>query len=335
MNQEKNNLNLTNFNTQGDNGIPNKQPFQNDQSISLNQQITNSQPTPSYHQPINQVNIQETTTQYMNLVESQNPNNQNFHIKQPKKINLGLIIGIVVVLVVIFFVIVALITATNNNKSDIDKTLENNSMEKDNSNTRGIVDKNTNTNYDENGAFLLRIEDVFTIAGRGILATGVVERGTIKKHDEIQIIGLDKEIITAVATGIEANRLQLDYATIGDSVGIELRGMNRNQIHAGQVVVQPNSIIATKKFDAILSVISTEQGGRETPFFDGFSPQFYFGTNIEGKINLPKDKEFVNPGEDVSVTVSLTTSIAMDVGTKFSIREGGKTIANGVVTKVY
>ena len=335
MNQEENNLNLSNFNTNGDNGIPNNQSFQNNQSRDFNQQPTNSQPTPSYHKPISQMNIQETTPQYMNLVESQNTNNQKFYIKQPKKINLGLIIGIVVVLVIIFFIIVALITATNNNKSDMDKTLENNSMKKDNFNIRGTVDKNTNTNYDENGAFLLRIEDVFTIAGRGILVTGVVERGTIKKYDEIQIIGLDKEIITVVATGIEANRLELDYATIGDSVGIELRGMDRDQIQAGQVVVQPNSIIATKKFDANLSVISTEKGGRETPFFDGFSPHFYFGTDIKGKINLPKGKKFVNPGEVVDVTVSLTTSIAMDVGTKFSIREGGKTIANGVVTKVY
>lgn len=194
---------------------------------------------------------------------------------------------------------------------------------------------NTNTTYDENGAFLLRIEDVFTITGRGTVVTGKVERGTIKMNDEVQIIGLDKEIITTIVTGIEMFRSTLDQATVGDNVGILLRGVKRDQVQKGQVVAKPNSISAVKKFEANLSVISTEDGGRGTPFFDGFSPKFYFLTDISGTIKLPKDKEMVKPGENVVVTVTLEESIAMEVGTEFTIREGGRIIANGKVTKVY
>ena len=261
--------------------------------------------------------------------------------QQPKKNNKVLIIVIVLVIIGIIAGIVLLINQDKkepaNNETNNNSEVENNNetAEKDN-NTSGKVEEGTNTTYDENGAFLFRIEDVFTITGRGTVVTGTVERGTINLNDEVQVIGLDKEIITTTVTGIEVFRKNQDWATVGDNPGLLLKGVERDQVERGQVVVKPNSIISTKKFDADISVISTEEGGRHTPFFNDYSPQFYFrGIDISGKITLPEGVEMVMPGDNVSATITLTSSVAMEVGTEFSIREGGRTIANGKVTRVY
>ena len=325
MNQDSNNLNPNNFSTQCNNGMPNNQSLNNPfnpnvgSNINVSGQTFNSQPTvetisqgqPQLTSRVQQPIMQEPIPQPMNLFENANTSNQNFNSKPSKKMNLGLIIGIVVMVMVIG-IIVGLVFINKNN-----------------------INKEINIIYDETGAMLFRIEDVFIITGRGTVVTGTVERGSIKMNDQVQIIGLDKEIISTIVTDVEVIDSDLAQATVGDDATILLRGVTSDQVHVGQVLAAPNSIDAIKKFDANLSVISTENGGRSTPFFDEYSPQFYFKTEVKGKIKLPKGKEMVKPGEEVSVTVSLTTSIAMDVGTKFFIREGGRTVANGVVTKVY
>ncbi len=207
--------------------------------------------------------------------------------------------------------------------------------EEENTDVTGIVDKDTNTTYDENGDFLLRVEEVFVITGSGTVVTGTVERGTIKVNDEVQIIGLDKEIITTTVTGIEKFREMPDQATVGDSIGMMLKDVERDQVQRGQVIAKPNSITAIKKFEANLSVISTEDGGREMPFVDGYRPRLHLVTDINGTINLPSDKENVKPGENVVVTITLEESIAMEVGTEFTLWEGQKKTATGKVTKIY
>ena len=166
--------------------------------------------------------------------------------------------------------------------------------------------------------------------------TGRVQRGKIKVGDIVQIIGLDQEILTTEVTGIETFREQKDEATVGDNADLVLKDISREQVLRGQVLAKPNSIVAATKFDADVYVLTKEEGGRQIPFFDGYSPQFYFRTtDITGKIDLPDNIEMVNPGDNVSFTTTLITNVAMEVGTEFSIREGGRTVAKGTVTKVY
>ena len=292
----------------------------------------------------NNYNFDPMTGQPINQQPQQQPTMKTYQqpkqTQQPKKNNKVLIIVIVLVIIGIIAGIVLLINQdkkepANNETNNSEVENNNETAEKDN-NTSGKVEEGTNTTYDENGAFLFRIEDVFTITGRGTVVTGTVERGTINLNDEVQVIGLDKEIITTTVTGIEVFRKNQDWATVGDNPGLLLKGVERDQVERGQVVVKPNSIISTKKFDADISVISTEDGGRQTPFFNDYSPQFYFrGVDISGKITLPEGVEMVMPGDNVYATITLTSSVAMEVGTEFSIREGGRTIANGKVTRVY
>ncbi len=288
---------------------------------SQQQPIQNQATTNMYSQPMQSTS---TVNTYQQPTEPQQPK-KNFNVK------LLIIIAIAIIVVVVGIVLIYNQNNTNNNTNND----ENSSTENNNLNTSGTVDKNTNTNYDENGAFLLRIESVSTVSERGTVVTGTIDRGTIKINDEVQVIGLDKEIITTTVAAVEAFKSNSNYAKIGDNVGLLLKGVEEGKVQVGQVVAKPNSIAAIKKFDADLLVVSTEDGGRSTPFFDGFSPEFYFKTDITGTINLPKGKEMVNPGENVSATVTLAESIALDVGTEFSIREGGRIIANGKITKVY
>ena len=182
--------------------------------------------------------------------------------------------------------------------------------------------------------FLMSIEDVFTITGRGTVVTGRVERGTLKLNEEVEIVGI-KDTQKTVVTGIEMFRKQLDYAEAGDNAGVLLRGISREEVQRGQVLAKPGSVTPHSKFEATVYVLSKEEGGRHTPFFNNYRPQFYFRTtDITGVIQLPAGTEMVMPGDNVNMTVELIHSIALEEGTKFSIREGGRTVGAGSVTKI-
>ncbi|MCD7726916.1 MAG: elongation factor Tu [Ruminococcus sp.] len=181
--------------------------------------------------------------------------------------------------------------------------------------------------------FLMPVEDVFTITGRGTVATGRVERGQLKTGDEVEIIGLTEERAKTVVTGIEMFRKILDYAEAGDNIGALLRGVQRNEIERGQVLCKPGSIHPLTKFTGQVYVLKKEEGGRHTPFFNNYRPQFYFRTtDVTGVITLPADKEMCMPGDNVVMDVELITPIAIEVGLRFAIREGGRTVGSGVVT---
>ena len=187
---------------------------------------------------------------------------------------------------------------------------------------------------DNTKPFLMSIEDVFTITGRGTVVTGRVERGQLKLNDEVEIIGL-KETQKTVVTGIEMFRKQLDYAEAGDNAGVLLRGISREQVQRGQVLAKPGSVTPHTKFEAQVYVLSKEEGGRHTPFFTNYRPQFYFRTtDVTGVVTLPEGTEMVMPGDNVSMSVELIAPIALENGTKFSNREGGRTVGAGTVTKI-
>jgi len=182
--------------------------------------------------------------------------------------------------------------------------------------------------------FLMPVEDVFSISGRGTVVTGRVERGVIKVGEEIEIVGL-KDTVKTVCTGVEMFRKLLDQGQAGDNVGILLRGTKREDVERGQVLAKPGSITPHTKFDAEVYVLSKEEGGRHTPFFNGYRPQFYFRTtDVTGSCELPKGTEMVMPGDNIQMTVTLIQPIAMEEGLRFAIREGGRTVGAGVVAKV-
>src|SRR4051812_41646342 len=184
------------------------------------------------------------------------------------------------------------------------------------------------------GAFLMPVEDVFSISGRGTVVTGRVERGIVKVGEEIEIVGL-KATIKTVCTGVEMFRKLLDQGQAGDNVGVLLRGTKREEVERGQVLAKPGSITPHTKFAAEIYVLSKDEGGRHTPFFQGYRPQFYFRTtDVTGSIELPAGTEMVMPGDNISITVALIQPIAMEEGLRFAIREGGKTVGAGVVAKV-
>ena len=182
--------------------------------------------------------------------------------------------------------------------------------------------------------FLMPVEDVFTITGRGTVATGRVERGQLNLNDELEIVGI-KETQKTVATGIEMFRKLLDYAESGDNIGVLLRGINRDQIQRGQVLAKPGSVHPHTKFKGQVYVLRKDEGGRHTPFFANYRPQFYFRTtDITGVIELPEGTEMVMPGDTVELTVELIHPIAIEQGTKFSIREGGRTVGSGNISEI-
>jgi elongation factor Tu len=182
--------------------------------------------------------------------------------------------------------------------------------------------------------FLMPVEDVFSISGRGTVVTGRVERGIVKVGEEIEIVGL-KPTIKTVCTGVEMFRKLLDEGQAGDNVGILLRGTKREEVERGQVLAKPSTITPHTKFSAEIYVLSKEEGGRHTPFFNGYRPQFYFRTtDVTGSLELAKGTEMVMPGDNVTITVTLIQPIAMEEGLRFAIREGGKTVGAGVVSKI-
>ncbi|MBU5350395.1 elongation factor Tu [Paenibacillus lautus] len=188
---------------------------------------------------------------------------------------------------------------------------------------------------DTDKPFLMPVEDVFSITGRGTVATGRVERGTIKVGDEIEIVGIAEETKKSVVTGVEMFRKLLDSAQAGDNIGALLRGVERTQIERGQVLAKPASVKPHTEFTAQVYVLSKEEGGRHKPFFTGYRPQFYFRTtDVTGVINLPEGSEMVMPGDNITVTVNLINPIAIEEGTKFSIREGGRTVGAGSVAGI-
>lgn len=182
--------------------------------------------------------------------------------------------------------------------------------------------------------FLMPVEDVFTITGRGTVATGRVERGQLNLNDELEIVGI-KETQKTVATGIEMFRKLLDYAESGDNIGVLLRGINRDQIQRGQVLAKPGSVHPHTKFKGQVYVLSKDEGGRHTPFFNNYRPQFYFRTtDVTGVITLPEGTEMCMPGDNVKMEVELITPIAIEKGLRFAIREGGRTVGSGVVSEI-
>ena len=183
--------------------------------------------------------------------------------------------------------------------------------------------------------FLMPVEDVFSITGRGTVATGRVERGVVKVGDNVEIVGLADEARTVVVTGVEMFRKLLDEAQAGDNIGALLRGVQRNEIERGQVLAKPKTIHPHTKFNAEVYVLSKEEGGRHTPFFNGYRPQFYFRTtDVTGSIALPEGVEMVMPGDHIDMNVELITPVAMHEGLRFAIREGGRTVGSGVVTTI-
>ena len=184
--------------------------------------------------------------------------------------------------------------------------------------------------------FLMPVEDVFTISGRGTVATGRVERGVINKNDKVQIVGLREENVETTVTDIEMFHKLLDYAEAGDNIGALLRGVDKKSIERGQVLCKPNSIKPLTKFAGQVYVLSKEEGGRHTPFFNNYRPQFYFRTtDVTGIITLPEGTDMCMPGDNVVMNVELITPIAIEKGLRFAIREGGRTVGSGVVTEIY
>jgi elongation factor Tu len=184
------------------------------------------------------------------------------------------------------------------------------------------------------GPFLMPVEDVFSISGRGTVVTGRVERGVVKVGEELEIVGL-KPTLKTVCTGVEMFRKLLDQGQAGDNVGVLLRGTKREEVERGQVLAKPGSITPHTKFSCEVYVLSKEEGGRHTPFFNGYRPQFYFRTtDVTGSVVLPEGTEMVMPGDNIQMTVTLIAPIAMEDGLRFAIREGGRTVGAGVVTKI-
>ena len=182
--------------------------------------------------------------------------------------------------------------------------------------------------------FLMPIEDVFSIKGRGTVATGRVETGVVKVNEEVEIVGI-RPTTKSVVTGVEMFKKNLDQGQAGDNVGILLRGIERDDIERGQVLAKPGTITPHTEFDSEVYILTKEEGGRHTPFFKGYKPQFYFRTtDVTGEVELPADKEMVMPGDTVTFKVKLLAPIAMEQGLRFAIREGGRTVGAGVVTKI-
>ena len=189
---------------------------------------------------------------------------------------------------------------------------------------------------DNEKPFLMPVEDVFTITGRGTVATGRVERGELRVGDKVEIVGLMDKAKDTTVTGIEMFRKLLDFAEAGDNIGALLRGIDRKEIERGQVIAKPGTVKPHTKFSSQVYVLKKEEGGRHTPFFNGYRPQFYFRTtDVTGTIQLPEGVEMVMPGDNIEMNISLITPIAMEEGLRFAIREGGRTVGSGVVAKIF
>lgn len=284
-----------------------------------------------------------------NLKQIQNQNIQNKqpiqtqnNIQQPTTTNnkkRNHIVPIIIIVLVIGGLIVYNYTKNRNlnnqtetqqvekNPTDNNTTIDNNIKE---------IDFDDNPTYDKNGTFLMTIQDTFTITGRGTVVSGTVERGTISIGDEVQILGLNQKIIDTKVIGIEKYAKEVDYAEAGDKIAIIIDNVSRDEIEKGQVIAEPNSITSSTTFDAYVYILTKEEGGRVSPLYRGYRPQFYFrNTDITGVVTFDEGIDEVYPGERSNIKIELITDVAMEVGTKFLIREGGHTVGKGIVTKVY
>ena len=201
---------------------------------------------------------------------------------------------------------------------------------------KAVDEKVPEPQRDVDKPFLMPVEDVFSITGRGTVVTGRVERGTLKVNEEVEIVGLRDEILKRVVTGIEMFRKTLDEAIAGDNVGLLLRGTSKDEVERGMVIAAPGSIKPFRKFKAQVYILKKEEGGRHTPFTSGYRPQFYFRTtDVTGLVTLPPDVQMVAPGDNVAITVELIKPVALEKGLRFAIREGGRTVGAGTITEVY
>lgn len=278
---------------------------------------------------------------------------ENFNNKQTKKMKkVSIFLFVIAILGVFIFIYFNFIKVDNkimnNNiteKNDISSNWINNTNINSNTESNIYNESTTNSNnnilYDENGSFLMAIEDVFSITGRGVVATGKIERGTININDTVQIIGLKDETKTVVVTGIEMFRKTLDTAKAGDNVGLLLKNyeegeLERSDLERGQVLAKPNSIKNVSKFDAKVYVSIQNESKRKIQIFNGYKPNFYFRTtDITGTVKLLDGVQTVNPGDTVNINVELVSPVAIEEGTEFSIREGGRTLGKGTVTRIY
>ena len=286
--------------------------------------------------------VDEVYNAAQNTYEKQKLENQNNNVNEvPKKkqnLNFKTVLIICLIIFVVIYIAVSYINKTKETKrsnSEITTTVNSESIST-NSNALTTTTTITNEEYDKTGDFLLGVEDVFTISGKGTAASGKIERGIVKINDEIQIIGLNHETITTTVVGIlENNRINKNEAEAGETVTLILKDISSSDVERGQVLAKPGSITQHTKFKCSVYVLKTEEGGRHTPFFTNYRPQFYFRTSdVTGVIELPEGVEMVNPGDNVEVDVELTTSVALEKGTRFDIREGGKIIGNGIVTDI-
>ena len=261
--------------------------------------------------------------------------NENFDYgyKDNSKIRKPLII---IVVIAIILLVGAIIYFKFMKKNDNENTNTNQSQQSISTNDNNTGSTNITTENDKDGAFLMAIEDVFKITGKGTVVTGRIERGTIKLNDTVQIIGLHDEIKTTTIIGIEMRRENFDTATAGDRVGLLLNGIEKDEVERGQVLAKPNSISNATKFAADVYILTKKEGGGSTPIVSNYSSEFYFRTEgITGTIILQSGVEMISPGDSAKITAGLISPVAMEIGTEFSIREAGRTIAIGTVTQVY
>ncbi len=263
-------------------------------------------------------------------------NNNYSNSQQTNKKNSKNIIIIILVLIIILLSIILIINRGKN--KEVTNYNNNNSVNNNNddNNSNDIV---SDIEYDKNDTFLMRIDEIFTVTGRGTIATGRVERGSAKVNDTILLIGTNNEMITTTIAGMEVFRESIDSVKKGDNVGILLKNISKEQINNDYVITKSKSIKATKKFDAILEIFATDEGGRTEPFFEDYTPNVSFGVLsdvLKGKVIFPKGLTSVSPGDkDVKLTVELESSILMDPGTEFKLHDDKITIGRGIVTKIY
>ena len=307
---------------------------------NYNQYTPNSQPN---------MPVQSSMPVNQNMVQPNMPTPQP-SINTPKKSSKLEINPIILVIIIIVGLLIGLgagyLIGNKTKKCDIqecpkcdnnrDATADTNeSNNTDDSNNSDESNNTVNTEYDKEGSFLLSIEDVFTITGRGTVVTGTVERGSIKLNDKVQIVGLGATNKIVEVVGIEAFRKQLDKAEAGDNVGLLLKDVAKEDVQRGQVLSTPNTIQAHTQFETKIHLLETDKGGRKTPLFNNFRGQFYFRTtDVSGTMIFPSNLEMINPGDDVEISITLNQNVALEVGTEFSIREGGKMIGTGTVTKI-
>lgn len=319
-----------------------EQPIQQSQNQeTVEQSVQPLQTQNIVEQPVQQNPTQNIVSQPVQQTDNQNGSQMSQNKQSRKKY-------LIIVLIIILLLIVGITFGINkimkedsvplktDEKVDENNTKNNKDSDNDdNNNTSGTVDPNTNLTYDKNGAVLMAIEDVFVL-NEDTVVVGPLLRGTIKLNDEVQIIGLDKKIITTTVTGIELSKKEVDSAEAGDNVGLILKDVSREEVERGQVVAKPNSIKASKKFEATVDFLSKEEGGMSNPLSTNSDRQFYFrSTDIMGNFLLLDNIKEVKPGDkNIQITVELEKNVAMEVGTEFLVRDGGRTIGTGKITKI-